>query len=277
MKTVHLKHLVGLSVLLWSGVAQAYRPFDGTDADVAEKGKYELELGPGYVSQRGGRTAVAPWMINNLGIAQGHELVLEAHHFLRIGDGDVPRSRIGDNGFFLKSVVRRGSLQDLTGPSVATEIGVLLPEYHDNPHPGASFGTIFSQRFAAFAAHLNVVSVFTRTREYNLFTGLIMEGPALWPVRPVAELFLQRTFGGGPAFSEGLTRSVLVGAIAPIDEGVVLDAGMRVARGPEGDVFELRIGLTLSMQVFGGDVEAVPVEVHHHHPRTEAHPPPGPR
>src|SRR3954468_22477200 len=103
---------VVLAALLWSGTAQAYRPFDGTDADVAARGEYELELGPaGYVGEGGNKTAVAPWMIHNLGIADGHELVLEGRHFVRLGDGDVPRSRVTDTGLFLKSVLRNGSLQ----------------------------------------------------------------------------------------------------------------------------------------------------------------------
>ena len=30
----------------WCGEAEAYRPFDGTDAAVAETGEIEIELGP---------------------------------------------------------------------------------------------------------------------------------------------------------------------------------------------------------------------------------------
>ena len=30
----------------WCGEVEAYRPFDGTDAAVVEKGEMELELGP---------------------------------------------------------------------------------------------------------------------------------------------------------------------------------------------------------------------------------------
>src|ERR1700722_7896999 len=37
-----------LVTLLFSAPAHAYRPFDGTDADVAETGDFELELGPAH-------------------------------------------------------------------------------------------------------------------------------------------------------------------------------------------------------------------------------------
>jgi hypothetical protein len=242
-----------LAFTTWSTSAQAYRPFDGTDADVAERGEYELELGPaGYVGEGGSHTAVAPWMIHNLGIADGHELVLEGRHFVRIGDGDVPRNRVTDTGLFLKSILRRGSLQGEHGPSVATEIGPLLPEFHDDPRLGASAGTIFSQRFRDLALHLNVVNALARTRRYDLFLGLIVEGPARWAVRPVAEVFLQRTFSETP-FTAGLTRSALVGAIAPLGDAFTLDGGVRVARGPEGDAFEIRAGVTWAVRVFGSE------------------------
>ena len=33
-----------------------------------------------------------------------------------------------DNGVFLKNVLRPGSLQDKSGPSIATEFGLLLPD-----------------------------------------------------------------------------------------------------------------------------------------------------
>jgi hypothetical protein len=33
-------------VVCWDGAARAYRPFDGTDATVAETGEVEIELGP---------------------------------------------------------------------------------------------------------------------------------------------------------------------------------------------------------------------------------------
>jgi len=50
--------LLALLVLTGVSSAHAYRPFDGTDADVAELGEFELELGPAHVLREGGRTFV---------------------------------------------------------------------------------------------------------------------------------------------------------------------------------------------------------------------------
>jgi len=49
----HLAHLLlAFGGLLCPLSARAYRPFDGTDAAVADKGEVEIELGPvGFVKQ----------------------------------------------------------------------------------------------------------------------------------------------------------------------------------------------------------------------------------
>jgi hypothetical protein len=45
----------------WCGEVEAYRPFDGTDAAVAEKGEIEIELGPvEYLRAGAERTLLAP-------------------------------------------------------------------------------------------------------------------------------------------------------------------------------------------------------------------------
>jgi hypothetical protein len=53
--------LAAVAVNLWSGEAEAYRPFDGTDAAVAETGEMEIELGPVESLREGAvRTLLAP-------------------------------------------------------------------------------------------------------------------------------------------------------------------------------------------------------------------------
>ncbi len=43
--------VLALLIVFASNDARAYRPFDGTDADVAAKGELELEIGPlGYLN-----------------------------------------------------------------------------------------------------------------------------------------------------------------------------------------------------------------------------------
>src|SRR5262249_36648164 len=73
------------------------------------------------------------------------ELVLETR-------AETPLSPSGptiwtDSGAFRKHVVRPGVLQDQTGPSIATELGVLLPDSIGSTGVGASVAGIISQRW----------------------------------------------------------------------------------------------------------------------------------
>jgi hypothetical protein len=119
--------IIALCLTASSGPAWAYRPFDGTDAAVAAPGELEIELQPaGRLREGGGNTTlVAPATVINYGLSEGWEAVLE-------GQGQTPLSSSGPTslrsaGAFLKHVIQPGSLQDKTGPSVATEFGMLLP------------------------------------------------------------------------------------------------------------------------------------------------------
>ena len=59
--------LVAFALIASTRTALAYRPFDGTDADVAPRGELELEIGTvGYLHGRDG-TAVAPMQVVNFG------------------------------------------------------------------------------------------------------------------------------------------------------------------------------------------------------------------
>ena len=46
MKAVGAVAALAAALTCWCGEAEAYRPFDGTDAAVAETGEIEIELGP---------------------------------------------------------------------------------------------------------------------------------------------------------------------------------------------------------------------------------------
>src|SRR5216684_2041490 len=90
-------------LLTWAPRAEAYRPFDSTDASVAEAGKLELELGPlGYLTEGREHFLVVPALIANLGLSRRWELVLQGRHTLLISDGQgKTRSRVVDTGLFL--------------------------------------------------------------------------------------------------------------------------------------------------------------------------------
>src|SRR6185437_6883401 len=175
---------VASSFAAWSVPAAAYRPFDGTDAAVAAPGEVEIELQPpGRLRDETGTSLIAPATVFNYGFSEGWEAVLE-------GRGQWPLSPSGpssltDAGVFLKHLLVPGSLQDKTGPSVATEFGVLLPDSTGNSGVGASLAGIISQRWDWGTVHFNVETALTRDHHADAFVDTIIEGPSKWKVRPV--------------------------------------------------------------------------------------------
>src|SRR5215475_9080069 len=58
--------------------AQAYRPFEGTDAAVAKKGEMEIELQPaGPLRDESGTKLLAPVTVINYGLSEDWEAVFE--------------------------------------------------------------------------------------------------------------------------------------------------------------------------------------------------------
>jgi hypothetical protein len=238
--------------------AWAYRPFDGTDAGVAAPGEFELELGPAQLLREGSdRTLIAPAVVLNLGVAEDWEAVLQ-------GQGETPLRHSGDvagrssfvnNGLFLKGVLRDGVLQEKPGPSVATEFGVLLPGINGDRGAGASVAGVASQRWAPVTAHFNAQAALTRESHADLFLSTILEGPAEWPVRPVAEVFYERTIG------ETDVVSGLIGAIWQIRENLAVDAAVREAHVGDRDrdrtQTEIRLGITLAFPIWGHQAATV--------------------
>jgi len=231
--------LVLLSLLAGLAPAAAYRPFDGTDAAVADKGTLEIEMQPaGARKDESGTTLIAPATRFNYGFTDNWEAVLE-------GQLETPLSPSGPSslrasGAFLKGVLREGSLQDKTGPSVATEFGVLLPDSRGDSHKfGASLAGVVSQRWDWGAIHLNGVAELTREQHADLFASVIIEGPSKWTVRPVAEVFYEKEFGTSN------TVSGLVGLIWQVREELAIDFGVRHAVTSGHSVNEVRAGLTV--------------------------------
>jgi hypothetical protein len=231
---------VGGAVLVWPAASFAYRPFDSTDASVAATGELELELGPvGYLDDGGRRSLVVPALVANLGLAEGLELVAQGRHLRLLGSSaGAPRSRLTDTGLFFKGVLRPGSLQDHGGPSIATELGLLLPTIGDAPGAGASATLIVSQRWRSLTVHVNAALAMSRAQNADLFGGLIVEGPQAWRVRPVTELFVEREVHGAR------TASWLTGFIGSVHEDVSLDAAVRVAWVDGVVTREVRAGVT---------------------------------
>jgi hypothetical protein len=224
-------------LIAWTSPASAYRPFDGTDAAVAAKGEMEIELQPaGRLRDESGTSLIAPATVINYGLTTDWEAVLE-------GIGQTPLSPAGPTnltaaGAFLKGVLVPGSLQGKTGPSVATEFGVLLPDSTGSSGVGASLAGIVSQRWDWGTIHLNAETALTRDHRGDVFVGAILEGPSTWTVRPVAEVFYENEFGKMD------TVSGLVGLIYRVRDNLSFDVGIRHALTNGHPVNEVRAGVT---------------------------------
>jgi len=223
--------------------AAAYRPFDGTDAAVADTGKMEVELQPvGRLHDESGTTLIAPAVRLNYGFVKNWEVVVEG--LMQSPLSPSGPSSLAAAGMFLKGVVRPGSLQDKTGPSIATEFGVLLPDSFGDSGFGASAAWIVSQRWDWGAVHLNAATALTREHHADVFLGASFDSQTKWIVRPVAEIFYERDFG------QFETKSALVGLIWQVNEDLAVDVGVRHAITNLRPVNELRAGLTFGFPVW---------------------------
>ncbi|MGX1347912.1 hypothetical protein AB7M49_001488 [Bradyrhizobium elkanii] len=231
------RFMIALGLIAWSAPASAYRPFDGTDAAVAKKGEMEVELQPaGRLRDESGTSLIAPAWVLNYGLSESWEAVFE-------GQGQTSLSPPGPTsltaaGAFLKHVVVPGSLQDKTGPSIATEFGVLLPDSTGNSGVGVSLAGIVSRRWDWGTIHLNAETAITRDHHGDVFVGAIVEGPTSWTVRPVAEIFYENEFGKEETFSG------LVGLIYRVRDDLSFDIAVRHALTGGHPVNEIRAGLT---------------------------------
>jgi hypothetical protein len=239
-----LAFIATLGFVAWSGPASAYRPFDGTDAGVADVNETEVELQPfGYQRTGTQSTAVAPFVVYNYGFAERWEMVLQTEMLTPITGGRQPS--VAATGAFLKYVIVPGSLQGKSGISVATEFGPLLPGINADPGVGFSWAGIVSQRWDWGTAHFNVEANLTRDHQAEAFIGVILEGPRDWNVRPVFETFYDKVW------NETESRSVLIGAIWQVEKDLALDAAYRYGTVNGHAVNEIRAGLTFAFKQEG--------------------------
>ncbi len=226
--------VIGIFAVGWARPAAAYRPFDGTDAAVADVGEVEIEFQPLGAAHAGGTTKGLTDAIFNYGFADRWELVLQTTPQLAPeGFGPISVS----NAALLKYVVQPGVLQDKPGPSIATEFGALLPEFGGSGI-GASWSGIMSQRWDWGTAHFNVMTNLTTDQHGEFFLSTILEGPNKWKVRPVAEFYFDKVV------DQAQTYSALVGAIWQVNDKLSFDVAVRYALVDGRSVSEFRAGLT---------------------------------
>jgi hypothetical protein len=123
--------------------AYAYRPFDSTDAAVADLHAVEVELSPlSYRHDGDGVALIAPSLRLNYGFAQNWEVVLE-------GEADnlsyVP-TQVSEAMLSVKTMLREGSLQGQSSLSLASEATILLPGIGTQNGAGLEWTGIASQR-----------------------------------------------------------------------------------------------------------------------------------
>lgn len=225
---------------LLCGPAHALRPFQGTDAAVAEPGTFELEAGVARLREANRRESSVPELVGNWGVGHGSEIVLEG----KLQDDRVPgfgsHASLSETALSLKHVWRNGALQDAPGLSVASECGVLLPEVHGSTHTGFSCAAIASNRWDLLELHVNAGLVRTREHSTGRELSLIAEAPEEWKIRPVAEAAAERDSAGERS------RSLLLGVIIRVGENSAVDVGVRHGKVAGEHVDEVRAGLTWS-------------------------------
>jgi hypothetical protein len=246
--------LPALMCLFGANTAHAYRPFDGTDGDVAELGEFELELGPAHVLREGGRNFLLTPTVFNLGILPRTELVVDIvgeapFHPLPspiIGQRGEGKYQLRDTDVFLKFLLRKGTLQDETGLSIAFEGGPLIPEIYGEKGYGASGNLIFSGRWGWFTAHLNNELELARgTGDPVWGNSLIFEFGVSERFRPVTEVVFERDIKGKTNL-----YSALGGFIWSVVEDFDIDAAVVVATEDGEQAFEGRLGLTWAFAVY---------------------------
>jgi len=241
MKVRALVIVVG--VLGVSTSAYAYRPFDGTDADVSGTSEIELETGPiGYLYTQHDAALVFANTVFNYGFMPRWELVIQGVGVWGLDVALPPRFLNG--GVFVKHVLREGSLQDRFGLSLAAETGVLVPTTDPNASDGGVYmGFIASNAWKELIMHLNVSFARSTDRQPDVFLGSIFEFHPKARIRPVSEIFVER-------HGDQTIPSLLVGAI--LDEGryhLSFDAATRVAWQNDAPLIEVRLGLTWTIPV----------------------------
>jgi hypothetical protein len=234
------------ALICWGGDACAYRPFDGTDAAVAETGEIEIELGPAeFLRDASQRSIFSPDLRINYGFMPNWEASLEGDVTHGLTEG-VPGTGLINSEALLKGVLREGALQEKTGPSVATEFGILLPGVNAEHGTGAILTGIATQRWDWGTVHFNAQIALTRDQHADYFLDAIIEGPHDWAVRPVSEVFYESDV------SVSRTGSALIGAIWQVKDNIAVDFGLRGARVNDRTAGEIRAGVTFAFGVTKG-------------------------
>ncbi|HJO12089.1 MAG TPA: hypothetical protein QGI39_08630 [Gammaproteobacteria bacterium] len=221
--------------------ARAYRPFDSTDADVADAAELEIELGYfGWERAEGDSVYFTPQLVLNYGLTSAFEVIAE----FDVEHDPGGKSQLIDPGIFLKTVIKQGVLQERPGVSFALEVGALLPSaISEEDRTGFEAIGIVSGMLSSYTWHLNFGGGVDRI-DHNSFSlwGVIIERPVSPSLRFVAEL------NGEKLNNEAVENSALIGFIWEPESvpDMVFDVGIRHGVSDEAADWGATLGLTFS-------------------------------
>ncbi|HHT9124600.1 MAG TPA: hypothetical protein ACFYD6_02160 [Candidatus Brocadiia bacterium] len=219
----------------------AYRPFISTDAEVADKKVWEVELGLFNISHDEGKNELTiPSLRINYGIFKNWEAVGEFDTQV-YGEGEGVDFEIKDPAVFLKGVLYDGILQNRQGSSFAIELGVLLPSTVEKERNAGLEGlALLSGKIHDLLYHLNAGAELDREDfAPNGIWGMIHEYPFGGKLRAVGEVTGIVKSHGSP------DNSGLIGFILEI-LGTDLDFGVRKGLSNAASDWELTTGITFS-------------------------------
>jgi hypothetical protein len=230
-----------ISFMLGVSDAFAYRPFVSTDAAVADKNEWEIELGLFSMSHDKGQNVIfIPSLRINYGISKNWEIVGEFD--LQVyKEGKDRDSELTEPALFLKGVLREGILQDQEGSSFVVEMGVLLPSTVEGKRKAGIEGiVVFSGKTSDLIYHLNLGGELDREEfaPHGIW-GIILEYPFEGRFRLVAEVNGSFQRGGHPE------NSGLIGFILK-SGGFDLDFGIRKGFSTEASDWALTTGIAIS-------------------------------
>ncbi len=245
----------GLSVLLFPCLpARAYLA-DSYDARVADLGTLELELQPmGYGFEQDEsfhNQLIAPSLIAYIGFANDFDVLFISRLYNEIASAK-PLVETRESAVFVRAMLRRGSYNDESGPSLQLVAGPVLPTASFLPQPslagdfGMSVGLVASWSLPLGTLHHNDFVSLTSDRVAELFVSLAYEGPRAWTLRPYIEGWYDVDSTAGSGLASGV-----VGAYWDLSDVAILEAGVRVGAyedlSTEG---EIRCALWLQVPVW---------------------------
>lgn len=232
------------TIIFTASHAWGYRPFVSTNAAVEESNEMEVQLGYFALKRSDGKTMpVIPQVELDYGILGRFEAEGEFEIEEPPDEDDV---QLDDPEFSLKALVREGVLQEKNGPSIALEMGLLLPSTEDEESDlGFKGFGILSERLSSFTFHINLGGGLDR-EDRNPFAlwGVIGEAAVSPTFRFVGEFNGEHPEGGS------YDNSGLLGFIWHYTKlNSFFDLGVRKGISGEAPDWEFTTGVTFSFSL----------------------------